>query len=54
MESSLAYIPGFSVKFFFQPMVKIGKSSKFIKNPVILAEKLIIMLTQFKFGHILA
>jgi hypothetical protein len=34
--------------------VKIGKSSKFITNPVIYAKKLIIMLTQFKFGHILA
>jgi hypothetical protein len=27
---------------------------KFIKNPVTHAEKLIIMLIQFKFGHILA
>jgi hypothetical protein len=31
-------------------IVKIGKSSKFIKNPVIYAKKLIIMLIQFKFG----
>ena len=31
---------------------KIGKSSKFIKNPVIYVKKLIIMLIQFKFGHI--
>ena len=30
------------------------KSSKFIKNPVIYVKKLIIMLIQFKFGHILA
>jgi hypothetical protein len=29
----------------------IGKSSKFIKNPVIYVKKLIIMLIQFKFGH---
>jgi hypothetical protein len=28
--------------------------SKFIKNPVILVKKLIIMLIQLKFGHILA
>jgi hypothetical protein len=32
----------------------IGKSSKFIKNPVIYVKKLIIMLIQFKFGHFLA
>jgi hypothetical protein len=32
----------------------IGKSSKFIKNPVIYVKKLIIMLMQFKFGHFLA
>ena len=32
----------------------IGKSSKFIKNPIIYVKKLIIMLMQFKFGHILA
>jgi hypothetical protein len=31
--------------------LKIGKSSKFIKNPVIYVKKLIIMLIQFKFGH---
>jgi hypothetical protein len=35
-------------------MLKIGKSSKFLKNPVINVEKLIIMLIQFKFGHFLA
>jgi hypothetical protein len=35
-------------------MVKIGKSSKFIKNPVIYVKKLIIMLIQFKFWHFLA
>jgi hypothetical protein len=35
-------------------VVPIGKSSKFIKNPVIYVKKLIIMLIQFKFGHILA
>ena len=34
--------------------VKIGKSSKFIKNPVIYVKKLIIVLIQFKFGHFLA
>jgi hypothetical protein len=34
-------------------LVKIGKSSKFIKNPVIYVKKLIIMLIQFKFGHFL-
>jgi hypothetical protein len=33
---------------------KIGKSSKFIKNPVIYVKKLIIMLIQFKFEHFLA
>jgi hypothetical protein len=33
---------------------KIGKSSKFIKNPVIYVKKLFIMLIQFKFGHFLA
>jgi hypothetical protein len=38
----------------FAESVTIGKSSKFIKNPVIYAKKLIIMLIQFKFGHILA
>jgi hypothetical protein len=32
---------------------KLGKSSKFIKNPVIYVKKLIIMLIQFKFGHFL-
>jgi hypothetical protein len=32
----------------------IGKSSKFIKYLVIYVKKLIIMLIQFKFGHILA
>jgi hypothetical protein len=32
----------------------ISKSSKLIKNPVIHVKKLIIMLIQFKFGHILA
>jgi hypothetical protein len=37
-----------------QPNFKIGKSSKFIKNAVIYVKKLIIMLIQFKFGHILA
>jgi hypothetical protein len=31
-----------------------GKSSKFIKNPIIYVKKLIIMLLQFKFGHFLA
>ena len=31
-----------------------GKSSKFIKNPVIHVKKLISMLIQFKFGHFLA
>jgi hypothetical protein len=36
------------------PLKKIGKSSKFIKNPVIYVKKLIIMLIQFKFGHFLA
>jgi hypothetical protein len=35
-------------------LVKIGKSSKFIKNPVIYVKKFIIMLKQFKFGHFLA
>jgi hypothetical protein len=30
--------------------VKVGKSSKFIKNPIIYVKKLIIMLIQFKFG----
>jgi hypothetical protein len=34
--------------------VKISKSSKFFKNPVIYVKKLIIMLIQFKFGHFLA
>jgi hypothetical protein len=34
--------------------IEIEKSSKFIKNPVIHVKKLIIMLIQFKFGHILA
>jgi hypothetical protein len=34
--------------------VKIGKSSKFIKNPVIYVKTVIIMLIQFKFGHFLA
>jgi hypothetical protein len=38
----------------FAKSVKIGKSSKFIKNPVIYVKKLIIMLMQFKFGHFLA
>jgi hypothetical protein len=33
--------------------VKIGKSSKFIKNSIIYVKKLIIMLIQFKFGHFL-
>jgi hypothetical protein len=33
---------------------KHGKSSKFIKNPIIYVKKLIIMLMQFKFGHFLA
>ena len=33
--------------------VKIFKSSKFIKNPVIYVKKLIIILLQFKFGHFL-
>jgi hypothetical protein len=33
---------------------KLGKSPKFIKNPVINVKKLIIMLIQFKFGHFLA
>jgi hypothetical protein len=33
---------------------KIGKSSKFITNPVRYVKKLIIMLIQFKFGHFLA
>jgi hypothetical protein len=42
------------LKFSLQLQVNIGKSSKFIKNPVTHAEKLIIMLIQFKFGHILA
>jgi hypothetical protein len=32
---------------------KIGKSSKFIQNPVIYAKKLFIMLIQFKFGYFL-
>jgi hypothetical protein len=32
----------------------LGKSSKFIKNPVIYVKKLIIMLIQFKFWHFLA
>jgi hypothetical protein len=44
-------------KWFFAylcPICIIGKSSKFIKNPVIYVKKLIIMLIQFKFGHILA
>jgi hypothetical protein len=31
--------------------VKIGKSSKFIKNPVIFVKKLIIMLIQLKLGR---
>jgi hypothetical protein len=31
-----------------------GKSSKFIKNPVIYVKKFIIMPIQFKFGHFLA
>jgi hypothetical protein len=35
-------------------IIKIGKSSKFIKNPVIYVKKLIMMLIQFKFGHFLA
>jgi hypothetical protein len=34
--------------------VKIGKSSKFIKNPLIYVKKLFIMLIQFKFGQFLA
>jgi hypothetical protein len=33
---------------------QIGKSSKFIKSPVIYVKKLIIMLIQFKFGTFLA
>jgi hypothetical protein len=63
-RSSLTYIAGFSVKFFFQPIYTdyanyppfflICKSSMFIKNPVIHVKKLIIILIQFKFGHILA
>jgi hypothetical protein len=39
---------------YFKPEVKIGKSSKFIKNPVIYVKKLSIMLIQFIFGHFLA
>jgi hypothetical protein len=35
---------------YFKP----GKSSKFIKNPVIYVKKFMIMLIQFKFGHFLA
>jgi hypothetical protein len=31
----------------------LGKSSKFIKNPIIDVKKLSIMLIQFKFGHFL-
>jgi hypothetical protein len=38
----------------FAEMIKIGKSSKFIKNPVIHVKKFIIMLIQFKFWHFLA
>ena len=50
----LVLIYCFSHKKMLRLAVKIGKSSKFIKNPIIFVKKLIIMLIQFKFGHILA
>jgi hypothetical protein len=43
-----------SISTVLYPRWKIGKSSKFIKNPIIYVKKLIIMLIQFKFGHSLA
>ena len=46
--------PPFFLFLAWWPSVKIGKSSKFIKNPVIYVKKLIIMLIQFKFGYFLA